>query len=124
MTKPITGKVARVITEHHLALNIGSDHGVVKGMRFSVYSPDTPVFDPDTHEELGRVSFEKGKVEIYEVFEKYCLAQTYELEKVLPYPTLFMPSVKKLPVDASDLVEFEARVKAGDSVKQIIEGEE
>jgi len=125
MTELIKGKIAKIVTEHYVALNIGSDHGVVNGMKFAIRSPSIPIFDPDSNQKVGEFSFVKARVKVYKVSEKYSLAETYEMESALfAYPTLFKPSRKKLPVDSIDLIDIEEKVKVGDLVEQILEEEE
>ena len=63
--KPITAKVAKVIDNHNLVLNVGEEQGVRKEMRFHVYALDADngaVIDPDTSERLGyRIPVSTGR---------------------------------------------------------------
>ncbi len=124
MTEPIKGKVAQILTKYELALNIGSEKGVVKGMMFSVYSYPVPLLDPDTNEEIGKISVETNRVEAYEVHKRYSLARTSipSATVALPYPTLFRQSSrKKLSVDPDTVKESMATIKVGSSVVQIVD---
>ena len=63
MASPITGKVARILNDRDIALNIGSDQGVSIGMRsFWVFvrhepdcSPSRPITSPCGGRVLGGV---------------------------------------------------------------------
>ncbi len=55
-TKPIRGKVARILTERALVINIGEVDGVNYGMEFYI-SNIIPVIDPDTSKEIGKVDW-------------------------------------------------------------------
>ena len=122
MTEPIQGKVAEVLTEYTVVLNIGSDHKVAEGMRFEILSSPFPIYDPDSGDEIGKIRVTAGRVEVYEVYPKYSLARTYELESAFPFPSLLKgPSPKKLPIDETDMVVVRERIKKGDLVRQIVE---
>ena len=65
MTKPIRGKVARILNSRDMVINVGSGSGVVVGMRFDVMDArGEDVEDPDTGEVLGSVERSKVRVEI------------------------------------------------------------
>jgi hypothetical protein len=74
----LQGRVARILNERELVINIGSDHGVVEGMRFAVLAatPDL-VTDPDTGDELGELDPEKVHVEAIEVHPRMTVCSTY-----------------------------------------------
>jgi hypothetical protein len=82
-TQLITGKVAGVINERELTINIGSDQGVYKGMTFKVLS-DKPleVSDPDSGKLLGEVDREKVRVTASEVHPKFSICRTYRTRTV------------------------------------------
>ena len=49
MTKPIRGKVARVLNKHEIAINLGTAKGVTVGMYFDVLDAHyEDIKDPDT----------------------------------------------------------------------------
>jgi len=124
LTEPIQGKVAAVLTEYEVALNIGSDDKVAEGMKFEVLSGPVPICDPDSGDEIGKVSLTAGRVKVYEVHPKYSLARTYESESAFPpFPSLLrpLPSLKKLPVDKTDVLVAREGIKKGNLVRQIVE---
>ena len=64
MTKPIHGKVARVLNTREIAINVGAEKGVTIGMFFDVMEiHDEDIKDPDTDEVLG--SIERPKVRVH-----------------------------------------------------------
>ena len=70
--KPITGKVAGVLNERELTINVGSEKGVYEGMKFKVLaSSPIKVKDPDTEKILGTVDREKVQVKAIEIFKNY-----------------------------------------------------
>jgi hypothetical protein len=75
--KILTGKVAAVFNTRELAINVGSTAGVKAGMIFKVLGVAT-LTDPDNDEQLGFVKYEKGKVKIVTVEEKFSTARTFE----------------------------------------------
>lgn len=74
----LQGRVARILNERELVINIGGDRGVVEGMRFAVLAatPDL-VTDPDTGEELGELDPEKVHVEAIQVHSRMTVCSTY-----------------------------------------------
>lgn len=63
MADAIEGKVARILDDQTLVLNIGRAQGVEQGMVFCVYTPVEDVTDPDTGESLGAWEAVKGYVQ-------------------------------------------------------------
>ncbi len=62
MAKPIEGKVAKIIDEQTIILNVGSQAGVLQNMRFDILATGEQVQDPDTGEPLGKWELVKGSV--------------------------------------------------------------
>ena len=47
-------RVLRVIDEHTVVIDRGTNHGLSNGQRFLIYRPEEdPILDPDTNEPLG-----------------------------------------------------------------------
>jgi hypothetical protein len=139
MTKPICGKVAHVLNEREIAVNVGTAHGVNVGMYFDVIDAhDEAIRDPDTDEVLGSIERPKVRVRVTHVQEKLSVAGTYKVESVNiggddglfgPFSRSLMPSewIKKYEtLRAKDkawspLYEEDSYVKVGDPVVQVIE---
>lgn len=74
----IEGKVASVLNERELVLNVGSDDGVTVGMRFRILYPGgIAITDPDTDEPLGSVEWPKTEVKIVSVQPKISVGRTF-----------------------------------------------
>ena len=82
MTKPIRGKVARVLNKHEIAINVGTENGVTVGMYFDIMGTYDEIEDPDTLEVLGSLERPKVRVKIIHVQEKLSLAATYRTKRV------------------------------------------
>ena len=55
-------KVAKVLSETQLVLNVGSNDGIKEDSRFLVYSiEDEDILDPVTGESLGKLEYVKGR---------------------------------------------------------------
>ncbi len=141
ITKPIEGKVASVLNERELAINIGVEHGVQEGMKFKVLAEKpTKILDPATGEILGELDREKVRVRILEVREKFSVCKTYRKRYVRGNPLYDMISATSFMVEAPreivetlkaedsslppPLSEEESYVKKGDRVIQLLNDDE
>ncbi len=146
MTQPIRGKVARVLNEREIAINIGTAHGVDVGMYFDVMEAQgQDIKDPDTDEVLGSVERPRVRVQITHVQDKLAVASTYKSKQiniggVALFPALgygpiaqaLMPpnwvtkyeSLKKSGNTPDVLDEDNSLVKTGDPVVQVLETDE
>ena len=133
----LQGKVAKILTEREVVINIGSVQGVKKGMRFAILAP-TPeeVLDPETGEVLDVVDRTKVLVQATEVREKITICSTYRTTKIsggtlsaaYAFSRYFDPP-QEIPEtlrteDSSlpaPLSPEESYVKIGDRVKQVEE---
>ena len=73
----IEGKVARILDEYSIVINIGRNNGVVNGMVFAVFvQSDEEVKDPDSGEALGKLENIKEHVFVAHVQDKFstCVA--------------------------------------------------
>ena len=145
MITPIRGKVARVLNEREIAINIGTAHGVAVGMYFDVIDPHYEnIKDPDTNEVLGSLGRPKVTVQVTHVQERLSTAMTYRSKKVDPgdydyrgydllgpFARSLMPSSEttkyetlrktgKLGNEPDELDEHESYVNTGDPVVQVI----
>ena len=144
MITPIRGKVARVLNEREIAINIGTAHGVAVDMYFDVIDPHYEnIKDPDTNEVLGSLRRPKVRVQITHVQERLSTAMTYRSKKVNPgdsrgydllgpFARALMPSgwttkyetlkkTGKLGAQPDELDEKDSYVKVGDPVVEVIE---
>ncbi len=141
ITKPIEGKVASVLNERELAINIGLEHGVQVGMKFQVLAEKpTEILDPATGEMHGMLHREKVRVKILEVREQFSICKTYRKRYVRGNALYDMLSVTSFMVEQSreivetlkaedsslppPLSEEESYVKKGDRVIQLLNDDE
>jgi len=76
----LEGRVAQILNERELAINIGGNRGVWLGMKFAVLAETpTEVHDPITHELLDVLDREKVRVEVSEVRPKVAVCRTYRV---------------------------------------------
>lgn len=128
----LEGKVAQIVSEREIAINIGSLQGVEKGMKFAVLAPSPQeVKDPETGELLDVIDREKIRVEATEVRERITICATYRTRYIPGGPfsgipvdpfrpgrevpeTLRVSEAPSLPLDPED-----SYVKVGDRIIEI-----
>ena len=76
MEQSINGKVAHIIDDTTLVLNIGLSQGVCAGMIFAVFAEHQEVVDPDSGQVLGRWEVVKAQVVVTHVQEKMCTVRS------------------------------------------------
>ncbi len=62
MAETITGKVAKIVDESTVVINVGSKDGVKGGMRFLIVAEGDEVKDPDSGDLLGKWEIVKGRI--------------------------------------------------------------
>ncbi len=72
MGAQIEGKVAAVIDDTTLVLNIGSEQGVVEGVAFAIFATHGQIVDPDSGEALGLWEMVKAQVIATHVQPRLC----------------------------------------------------
>ena len=80
----ITGKVARILSDEEIILNVGSDDGVKEDMEFVIFSESDHVYDPETGADLGAIETVKGRVKVYHVMDKMSRARTLTYQVRVP----------------------------------------
>lgn len=81
MSEPIHAKVAAVVDDTTLVLNVGSRQGVHEGMLFAVVAEHQDIADPDTGESLGKWESVKGRVVVTHVQERMATARSPLVEE-------------------------------------------
>ena len=76
MGDPISGKVAAVVDDTTLVLNVGRDDGVREGMLFASVAENQEVVDPETGRSLGNWESVKARVITTHVQEKMCTVRS------------------------------------------------
>ena len=77
MAQPIEGKVARILDEQTLVLNVGRAAGVAQGMVFCIFAPVEDVKDPETGESLGAWEAVKGYVQATHPQERLAVCHAF-----------------------------------------------
>ena len=78
MAHTVEGKVAKLLSETHLIVNLGSMHGIRLGTVFTILAQGDQVTDPDTNEVLGKWEIAKGRVVATHVQDKMSTCEAYE----------------------------------------------
>ncbi len=131
MNEPIRGKVAQVLNEREIAINVGTEHGVYVGMYFDVIdTQDEKIKDPDTGQVLGSIERAKVKVQVTHVQEKLSVATTYQVQRMniggdlftnFLMPPKWVEKYETLRIKDkgwSPLREIDSYVKVGDPIVQ------
>jgi hypothetical protein len=71
----IAGKVAKIVNETTVVINVGAKDGVKDGMRFVIVAEGEEVKDPDTGESLGKWEVVKGRVVASHVQENMAVCE-------------------------------------------------
>ncbi len=129
--KELRGKVAQILSDSDLVINIGSRDGVMEGAKFAVLVPHPlEIHDPDSHEVIGTIVREKVRVEARKIQERLTICSTYDpRDRVTWAPTILADVlgigkglVATKPNDAPKLPSLspeESYVKIGDVVVQV-----
>lgn len=141
MSEGLRGAVAALLSSRELVINIGSEDGVVKGMRFAVlYRQGLDIRDPETRKSLGSVEVPKVIVEAARVEEHLTVARTFTkrrhnvggggLDVSSTLGRMFAPAqwveewetlrTEEKP-QAEELAEEQSYVKVGDPVVQVLD---
>lgn len=75
-------KIASVVDQYRVVINVGRVDGVKVGQRFLIYKIGDEVIDPDTKGSLGRLEVVKGIGEVIHVQEKMATLQTTEKHEI------------------------------------------
>ncbi len=130
----IRGKVAALLNSREVAINRGSEAGVVTGMKFAVSDPATQdIRDPDSGLSIGSVFRPKAILEVAIVEPGVSVLRTFRSHKInrggadlfgLSFRRMFEPSewvtepesLRESPHSWEPLTEDESFIKVGDPV--------
>lgn len=111
----VDGKVAGVLNEYQLAINLGVNKGVIVGAHVSLYS-NVEIKDPDNPTILlGVALVKKANLIIESVEENFSVAKA-PISNPLLRGFINQPQVKFVVADSNDLVN-KTIVAIGDPVK-------
>ena len=77
MSRLIEGRVAQILSENLIVINVGMAAGVKAGMCFAVLARGDEVKDPDSGEALGRWELPKGYVRATHVQDRLATCEGY-----------------------------------------------
>lgn len=122
----LRGKVAAVLNDQFLVINLGTRDGVAEGMKFAVLGAEPIiVLDPDSGEELDELDPEKIRVQVIEVRERVSICGTYRPSIVpMDMAQIFRERLTPHSDDLAKLPEpdvSDSYVRIGDRVVQIAE---
>ena len=130
----ITGKVARILSDEEIVLNVGSEDGVEEDTEFVIFLKGEHVFDPETGHDLGAMETVKGRVKVYHVMAKMSRARTltYQVRvpssyaqllsrHLPPFPDRLETARRKLLVPKDQVLPLaeDLAVKVGDKVRSV-----
>ena len=90
-------KVASVVDQFRVVINLGSLDGVKTSQRYVIYNIGEEIFDPDTHESLGRLELVKGRGAVIHVQDRMATLQTIDSKKVENSYLLSLSKVREEP---------------------------
>ena len=139
MSDLIRGKVARVLNSREVALNVGKEDGVDRGMQFDVLDPKLDeIKDPDSGDVIGVLNRPKVRVQVSIVGDRFSVARTFRAKRVniggsgtfATYPDIFEPPNWVLRSETlqtsertwEDLSPAESYVKIGDPAVEVPHG--
>lgn len=82
LQKPAIAKIAKVLDDFRVVINVGSVDGVKLGQKFRIYKVGEEIVDPDTGEGLGQIEHIKGFGEVLHVQDRISTLQTTEKYEV------------------------------------------
>ncbi len=117
-SKALKGKVADILSQYEIAINIGKSEGVEVGMRFIVLG-EKSIIDPDNNQKLGTYNYEKLRVKVSKTEEHYSVAGSEPRETFSFGFDAFLsqPKVTREPLASN--VTADKTVEVGDPVVQV-----
>jgi len=106
----IAGKVAKVVSETTVVINVGAKDGVKDGMRFVIVAEGDEVKDPDTGESLGKWEVVKGRLAASNVQENMTVCEAEPpRKKVGPSPRTLSASMIEVSMPGAPKGELDVR---------------
>ncbi len=113
--KLLVGKVADILGDYELAINMGKNSGVKPGTEFAVLGKKS-ITDPDSHKTLGTYKYDKVRVRVSRVEDNFSVASTtlsFSLDINLP----LSPPKLRSDVPAA-VLDLDREVSVGDIVEE------
>lgn len=123
---PLEGRVAEVLDQYNVVVNIGSNDGVRETDRFLIYELSDPITDPDTGEDLGNIKYTKAQVRPASIMKNKTVMETDETTTTNPLANMKALTGRSVPrklTTDSDVKENRSRVERGDYVRRTEESD-
>jgi hypothetical protein len=123
---PVQGKIIKILDNERIIVNVGYNDGVVKGMKFYIFSEGDEVNDPETNISLGRIEIIKHRVIVIQVQDKFSIMRSNEFFSP-PVERFFIGSTASrkmrtfnIEETCKDAISLNKCIHVGDKVKQEI----
>lgn len=123
-----TYKVIKIISDDEIIINAGRNAGLTSKDKLEIFVPGSPVTDPDTGEELGKLDLIKATLAIRRLSDKMCVctnaSTTNSLSDIAEGLVLFPSKPRRLNVDPTEITggypNTDTTIKIGDLVRKTI----
>ena len=123
----ISGKVIKIINLFSVIIDVGTNEGVKRGMKFIIYEEGDEIKDPTSNNSLGRLELVKGTVEVEHVQTNFSLTSslTQNYKDLFPTALIGFPRMTRrpLPIDENSITPLSKKdadkIKVGDLVRNI-----
>lgn len=119
MARELDAKVARVLSDTSIAINVGESSGVGRGNTVIVWR-SVEVKDPDTGDVLGSVRLQNLRLDVYEVQPRFSLARVETRGFGSSLGGIFAPS-KVIASSNRVLDQEQVQLGIGDAVTVMID---
>jgi hypothetical protein len=127
LTELLRGCILRILSPYKVVINLGRVNNVKLGMRFVIYEEGEMIKDLNGND-LEKLEITKGVVQVTNVQEKICVAESFHVEKKVYDPLAIMKSlypsevevkVKDKLAEVPETAPESPPVKVGDWVRQV-----
>jgi len=116
----LKGKVAAILSDESVVINLGSAQNVTPGMRFLAVHDTGAIRDPDHPDQiLGELTYEVAKLQVTTVFEKMsiCSVPATPVAAITAIELSYLPKMTSRIDPAADrLLADKLRVRVGTTV--------
>jgi len=124
----LKGKIAAIVSDTSVVINLGSVQGVKPGMRFRAIFETPPIPDPDNpRNSLGNLVIEIGRLQVQSVLEKMSFCELEGTAQPFTVSSVFSLTTVTPKVDQSEerLVPPDSTIiKVGTTVVQLVPEEQ
>ncbi|WP_140420542.1 hypothetical protein [Novosphingobium sp. B 225] len=81
-------RVAAIIDDFHIVLNVGRDDGIQSVQKFLIYGLGQEITDPETGESLGILEIIRGRGKVVHLQDRFCTIKSIDTRQ--------LPGIKKI----------------------------